>query len=138
MPRSRIVLLVEDNEDDVFALRWALRKAQIDLSVQIAGDGQQAIDYLAGVGVYADRRLHPLPGLVLLDLKLPYRTGTEVLAWIRERPTLDEIPIVVLSGSDEPRDREHVSALGARDYLVKPPTAEDLRRILGQSHLLAN
>jgi CheY-like chemotaxis protein len=124
------ILLVEDNEDDAFALKWALRKAQVTLPIQVADDGQKAIDYLAGVGAYTERERYPLPNLVLLDLKLPYRTGMEVLAWIRERARFDALPVVILSGSDESRDHDTAAALGAREYLVKPPTPEQMLRVL--------
>jgi CheY-like chemotaxis protein len=121
---------VEDDEDDVFALKWVLKKAQITNPIQVAPDGQQAIDYLSGVGMYADREKYPLPHLVFLDLKLPYRTGIEVLAWIRQQSRFDSLPVVILSGSDEARDHANAKALGAREYLVKPPTPEQVARIL--------
>src|SRR3954469_18637827 len=104
---TKTILLVEDNEDDVFALRRALKKAQIANPVQVAEDGQKAVDYLAGVGHYADREEYPIPRLVLLDLKLPYRNGMEVLAWIRQQRSLDSLPVVILSGSDEARDHKN-------------------------------
>lgn len=122
------ILLVEDNEDDVFALKWAVKKAQIKNPVHLASDGQKAIDYLAGVG-----SLHPRPLLVFLDLKLPYKSGIEVLGWVREQPHLAEIPVVILSGSDEARDHKATSELGAKAYLVKPPSPEDLLRALALS-----
>ncbi len=124
------VLLVEDFDDDVFAFKWALKKADVTLPVQVATDGQRAIDYLSGFGAYADREAHPLPSLVFLDLKLPYVSGMEVLAWIRQRPELDSVPVVILSGSDEARDHEQAASLGAADYVVKPASPADLRRIL--------
>lgn len=127
------VLLVEDNEDDVYALRWALRKAGVAPTLQVAEDGRQAVDYLAGNGPYADRDRYPIPALVLLDLKLPYLTGMEVLAWIRQQPEWEGLPVVILSGSDEARDHEKAASLGARDYLVKPPTPEQIARVLTYS-----
>lgn len=129
---NRTILLIEDSEDDAFALHWALKKAKITYPVQVAVDGQQAVDYLAGVGKYVDREAHPIPFLVLLDLKLPYRSGLEVLVWIRQQATLAEIPVVVLSGSDEARDHDSASALGALDYLVKPATPDQLTRLIQQ------
>jgi len=122
------ILLVEDNEDDVFALKWAVKKAQIPNPVHLASDGQKAIDYLAAIG-----GINPRPLLVLLDLKLPYKSGIEVLTWIRQQPNLAEIPVVILSGSDEARDHKATSELGAKAYLVKPPSPEDLLKVLALS-----
>jgi len=124
------ILLVEDNEDDVFALKRALKKADIHVRLQVAGDGIQATDYLGGVGQYGDRTAYPLPSLVLLDLKLPYKGGIEVLRWVREQPSLTDVPIVILTGSDEARDHKITSELGARAYLVKPPEPSDLLRVV--------
>jgi CheY-like chemotaxis protein len=127
---SLTILLVEDNEDDIFLMRRALKKAQIVTNLQTVTDGQQALDYLSGAGQFSDRRVFPLPTVVFLDLKLPYVGGFEVLAWLREQPLLNSIVVVVLTSSAENRDHEKASALGARSYLVKPPTPESLRQVL--------
>jgi len=126
MSQPASILLVEDNEDDVFAMRRALKKAQITNPLQVVTDGQQALDYLAANGQYADRAHYPLPFLIFLDLKLPYLDGFEVLFWSRQQPALESIVIVVLTGSAERRDRERAYELGARSYLTKPPTPEAL------------
>ena len=78
-----VILLVEDNDDDVFFLRRAVTRSGVNCALQIVRDGQQALDYLQGNGLYADRDKYPLPVLVFLDLKLPYIHGFEVLVWIR-------------------------------------------------------
>ncbi|HVS54253.1 MAG TPA: response regulator [Opitutaceae bacterium] len=127
---SNTILLVDDDDDDVFALRRALRKAQVTNPVQVVTDGRQAIDYLAGANRFADRVAHPLPFLVFLDLKLPYHDGFEVLTWIRQRAQFEAMIVVVLTGSDEARDHQRAYALGARSYLVKPTTPEELRRLI--------
>jgi CheY-like chemotaxis protein len=127
---SPTILLVEDNDDDVFAMQRALRKAQVSHSLQVVSNGEKAINYLSGSGGYADRAYYPLPSLVFLDLKLPYVTGFEVLAWMREQPGLDKMPVVVLSSSAEEMDRDRASALGAHLYLVKPPQPQELTRLL--------
>jgi len=118
------ILLVEDSEDDVFLMQRALTKANITYPLQIATDGEQALQYLRGEGRFIDRRQHPAPSLVFLDLKLPYVHGFEVLAWIRGHTSLAALPVVVLTSSPEERDREKALALGAKAYLVKPPTKE--------------
>jgi CheY-like chemotaxis protein len=131
MNRNTHILLVEDNDDDVFAFQRALKKAQISDPMQVVTDGRQALDYLGGSGAYADRSKHPVPAVVFLDLKLPYHDGFEVLGWIRQQAALRDLPVVILTGSDETRDHQRGDALGARFYLVKPPSPEDLRRVLG-------
>jgi CheY-like chemotaxis protein len=88
---SRTILLVEDNEDDVFVFHRALKDAKISNPVQLATHGKQAVEYLSGAGKYADRSLYPLPFLIFLDLKLPYLDGFEVLKWIRRQPALEQI-----------------------------------------------
>jgi len=92
-------------------------------------DGQQALDYLTGKGSYADRESYPLPCIMFLDLKLPYVHGFEVLDRIRQRTDLNSLVVVVLTGSSEKKDCNRAYALGARSYLVKPPTAQLLRDI---------
>src|SRR5687768_817850 len=101
---SDTILLVEDNEDDVFALRRAIKKAGVTNPLRVATDGQQAVDYLAATADAAKLASNPLPFLVLLDLKLPYRDGFEVLEWIRRQPYLSQVIVVMLTGSDERRD----------------------------------
>jgi CheY-like chemotaxis protein len=118
------ILLVEDNDDDVFFMRRAVARSGIECSLQIARDGQQAIDYLEGRGQYADRDKYPLPTLVFLDLKLPYIHGFEVLTWIREQPHLKDLCILILTSSPEERDRQRAAQLNAKAFYVKPPTPE--------------
>jgi len=91
-----VLLLVEDNPDDVLLARRAVKKAALPVSMQVVEDGDEAVAYLEGSGRFGDRVRHPLPALVLLDLKLPKRPGLEVLRWVRSRPELDTTPVVVL------------------------------------------
>jgi CheY-like chemotaxis protein len=124
---NQAILLVEDNEHDVFLMRRALKQAEIQNPVYVVSDGEQAIEYLAGNGEYKQRNLYPFPALVFLDLKLPFKDGHEVLAWIRQEAELDELVVVVLSSSDEPSDIAQAYKLGANSYLVKPPSLGQLR-----------
>jgi CheY-like chemotaxis protein len=123
------ILLVEDNEDDVFLMRQALRSAGILNPMRVVEDGQEAIDYLAGAGKFADRKLYPFPGLLFLDLKLPRKSGFDVLEWIDQHAELPRPVIVVLSSSNSPRDRERVLALGAAHYAIKPPVRDLFQEI---------
>lgn len=125
-----LVLLVEDNEDDVFLLGRALKETRIELAMEIVTNGQEALDYLAGEGKYGDRRRYPFPGLVLLDLKLPYLHGFEVLERVRRSPCAG-LPVVVLTSSLEERDRVRAAELGVKAFLVKPPSGETMRQVLG-------
>lgn len=122
------VLLAEDDEDDLFLSKRVLHKAGI-VPVYHVKDGQEAMEYLAGKGVYGDRQNHPLPEVVLLDLKMPLFTGNEVLEWIRMQPELRELKVYILTSSDEPRDRSRAEAAGARGYLVKPLSAIHISEI---------
>lgn len=124
------ILLVEDNEDDVFIFQRALRQAEISHPVQVVRDGQEALDYLQGQDGFADRAKFPLPFLVLLDLKLPFLNGLDVLEAIQQRPEFARLCVVVLTSSAEARDLARAQELGAQAYFVKPPAAKTLRDIL--------
>ena len=125
------ILLVEDDEDDIFMMKHALEKGRINRPLQVVTNGQMAMDYLVGTGDYADRVRFPLPFIIFLDLKVPYVHGFEVLSWIREQSTLKSIPVIVLTGSPEIRDQDRARALGARSYLIKPPTPQTLTDVFG-------
>jgi CheY-like chemotaxis protein len=123
---TRTILLVEDEESDVFFMRQALQEVGVLNSLQIASDGQQAIDYFKGTGNFANREEFPLPYLVLLDLKLPRVMGLDVLKWIRQQPEVAAI-VVILSSSQEETDIATAYRLGANGYLVKP---HDLNQLI--------
>ena len=127
---SQLILQVEDSEDDVFMMKRVLKKAGVGNPVRVAWDGQAAIDYLTAAQDPDRQAEHPLPCLILLDLKLPYRDGFEVLEWIRAQPGLAGMMVVMLTGSGELRDRQRAMALGAHAYLVKPATVDDLKRVV--------
>jgi CheY-like chemotaxis protein len=95
-------------------------------------DGQEAVDYLSGKGQYADRAAHPLPALVVLDLKMPRMNGFDVLGWLAEQPDFKEIPAVVLSSSADELDMKKARQLGAREYFVKPHSLDELIKIAHQ------
>jgi CheY-like chemotaxis protein len=118
------ILLVEDNEEDAFLLRRALRLANVECSLQVAEDGQQATEYLGGTGKYADRVAHPFPSLVLLDLKLPYVHGFEVLGWMSTQMACKDLRVIILTSSGEDSDRARAEQFGIRSYFTKPPTRD--------------
>jgi CheY-like chemotaxis protein len=123
------ILLIEDNRDDVFFMKRAVKKAALPWRVHVVVDGQEALDYFSGRGSFADRNQFPFPSLVFLDLKLPYLSGFEVLTWLREQPGFQENPVVILTSSPEERDQQKAFALGAKAYMIKPPTQEILQAI---------
>ena len=124
------VLLVEDNSNDIVLTRRAFRKAELPEPIAVVEDGEQAVAYLGATGEFSDRRAHPLPDLVLLDLKLPRMSGLEVLAWLREQPRLQRLPVIVLTSSRESSDVNRAYELGANSYLLKPVTFNSLARIV--------
>ena len=126
MNRNDTILLAEDDENDAFLFRMALKKAGILNPLSRVPDGEDAINYLAGVGIYSDRVQYPLPSLVITDLKMPRRTGFDLLAWIQAQPQLNCPPVVVLSGSAEDSDKERALGLGAVAYFVKPPGLDQM------------
>jgi CheY-like chemotaxis protein len=130
MSESRTVLLVEDDPNDVLLTQRAFHKLPARAPLQVVGDGDQALAYLAGAGEYADRESHPLPDLLLLDLKLPRRSGFEVLEWLRGQPGLRRLPVVVLTGSRESPDVDRALDLGANSYLLKPVGFDALLEIV--------
>lgn len=120
MDDQSTVLLVEDNLDDADLIRHAFRKADVKNPLVVVDDGDKAIDYLLGREVYTDRQRFPVPRLILLDLKLPRRSGVEVLSVIRTTEEVRQTPVVVLTSSDREDDIRKAYAAGANAYLVKP------------------
>jgi CheY-like chemotaxis protein len=119
------ILLVDDDENDVFLVQRAMKKAGVVNPIRVVSDGQEAIDYFKGAGKFANRDEFPSPCLVLLDLKLPHVMGLDVLKWIRQQPEVAAI-VVMFSSSREEADIATAYRLGANGYLVKPPDANRL------------
>ncbi|MDB6016062.1 MAG: response regulator with CheY-like receiver domain and winged-helix DNA-binding domain [Pedosphaera sp.] len=114
------VLLVEDDLNDIFLVKRAFKKAHIPNPLQVVTDGVDAIHYLQGDDKYADRQLHPLPHLIVMDIKMPRKTGFEVLDWIKHDGLLKRIPVIIVSSSDQPEDINRAYELGANAYMIKP------------------
>ncbi|NUP98488.1 MAG: response regulator [Armatimonadetes bacterium] len=120
MSEPRSILLVEDNEQDEMLIVRALRKANLANQVEVVRDGQQALDYLFREGEFAAREGPALPTVVLLDLNLPRIGGLEVLGRIRAEPRTRYLPVVILTSSDEERDRLGSYEGGANSFVRKP------------------
>src|ERR1041385_905950 len=119
------VLYVEDSEDDVFLMKYAFERAEVANPIEVVRDGQEAIDFLSQFLKEGEqrRRLH----LVLLDLKLPKKTGLEVLQWMRQQPSLKKLPTLVFSSSNQKADVERAYEYGANAFLVKPSDPQTLQ-----------
>ena len=113
------ILLVEDDASDVILIKRAIRKTGIASSVHVIDNGDDAVEYLDGRGIYSDRECYLLPELLILDLKLPRRSGHEVLEWMKQQLKLRRLPVVVMSSSENTRDVNRAYDLGANSYLVK-------------------
>ena len=123
-PRLRI-LLVEDDESDVLFFERALRANGAAIDLEVARDGEEAVRILS------ERNGRPLPDRIILDLKLPRRSGIEVLSWIRSNSTLRHLSVTILTSSGEPSDLARIHALGIEEYIVKPVSYQSLLEIVG-------
>lgn len=119
---SARILLVEDSGEDVLFFKKAIAKAGWSCALDVARDGQEAIDRLSAP--------QPPPSHVLLDLKMPNVSGLEVLAWIRSQPAFVKLPVIVLTSSQLPSDVGRANVLGIDDFLVKPVTFKELLEIV--------
>jgi len=122
-PRSSdlgTILLVEDNPDDVFMVSRAFKQVGIVNPLVVVRDGQQAIQYLKGEGLYVDRQQFPVPDLMLLDLDLPGVNGFQVLTWLRRESDCRHVPVVVLTSSTYSPDVKRAYQVGANTFLTKP------------------
>jgi two-component system, response regulator len=116
----KVMLLVEDDPNDVELTLRVLRKSPLGNPIVVASDGVEALDYLLGTGPYTGRDPADLPQVVLLDINLPLLGGLEVLRRIRAEPTIRRVPVVLLTSSNEERDRLAGYDLGANSYVRKP------------------
>jgi CheY-like chemotaxis protein len=128
---SQNILVAEDNPDDAYIFKIMCKRAGLPHIVHIVENGQQVIDWLSGQSVYSNRAKYPLPDRVLLDLKMPVKTGFETLEWIRAQQSFNQLPVAILSSSDEHKDVKKAYELGATTYFVKSATLKDVIQYLG-------
>lgn len=134
-PQTRlpVVLLVEDDDFDVELVKVALARSPGEIHLIRVKDGDNAIDYLTGAAPYQDRKKYPLPVTMLLDIKLPRRSGLEVLQWLRaQENTMRRLPTVMLTSSSHKADINRAFEHGANAYLTKPESVRDLTTLLGE------
>jgi two-component system, response regulator len=124
------MLMVDDDYADLALFGMAVNKTGLDIWLQTLTAGQQAIDYLEAKGVYSDRSSHPLPDVVVVDLKMPQVSGFDFLAWRKASLLFLSIPVVVLSGSNDPVDVKMAINLGANKLIVKPTDFEDWKKVV--------
>lgn len=125
MTIRRCVLLAEDEPNDVFLLKHAFEKASVENPLYTVSDGQEAIDYLSGTGKFSDRIQFPFPNLLILDLKMPRKTGLQVLQWLQNDQKLRNLPTIILSSSAHPDDVDKAYLLGANAFIVKPLSVQE-------------
>jgi two-component system response regulator len=130
---NRAILLVEDNPSDVDLTKRAFEKKNLANTLVVARDGQEALDYLFGAGAYAGRDVADVPACILLDLKLPKVDGVTVLQTIKSDERTRMIPTIVLTSSNEPRDRKACYGLGTNSYICKPVDFDEFVEVV--SHL---
>jgi CheY-like chemotaxis protein len=133
MNNSKVILVADDDENDVFFLRRAFAKSGLLHTLIHVSDGQKAIEYLLGEGIYADRNINPFPDLLLLDVKMPKTDGFDVLATLQSLPTL-ELPVVVFSTSALTVDVQTAKKLGALDYVMKPVDQDEMLKVVLSLH----
>src|SRR5690349_4849950 len=114
---NRSILLVEDNSDDVMLVHVALRRIKMEHALRIVADGEQALAYLQGEGLYADRNKFPFPALLLLDLLLPKMDGFQVLKSVRDHPLWGALPVTVFTGSQHPNHLVRAYEMGANSFV---------------------
>ena len=123
---TKTILIAEDNEDDVFLLQEAFRKAGVASHLHVVTDGAEALSYLKNEGVYSDASKFPFPDLLLLDLNMPRVNGFEVLEWLRQQPTLGRLMVHVLTASCREEDVKRAYDLRANSFVVKPSRVDEL------------
>jgi CheY-like chemotaxis protein len=131
---SYSVLLVEDDPNDVLFVQRAFQLVNSAIELLTVEDGDAAVAYLSGSGSYRDRDRYPLPSLILLDLKLPRRSGVEVLRWLKAQNNFKRIPVVILTSSRERLDVDLAYDLGVNSYLVKPVSFDALAEMIAALH----
>jgi CheY-like chemotaxis protein len=127
MSHSRLnILLVEDAEPDVFLVREALKNAGLDFDLKVLDDGEKAVDFIDTLDRHGEKEC---PELVLLDLNLPKRTGDQILEHMRHSDRCKDVPVVIVTSSDSPRDKAEASRLGATQYFRKPSRLDEFMRL---------
>ncbi|HSU56709.1 MAG TPA: response regulator [Candidatus Dormibacteraeota bacterium] len=113
------ILLAEDSDSDTMLIQIGFEDAGLPFSLHFVPDGLEAVEYLSGKGIYRDKTMYPPPCMLVTDLKMPRMDGFELLAWVRSHEPWKELPVIILSGSEQVEDKQRAGKLGANDYVVK-------------------
>ena len=130
MKRQFVMLVAEDHPDDLALLQQAVADSEVPVGLKVTQDGSDVIAYLTGQVIYSDRETHPLPDLIVLDLKMAQLGGLEVLKWLQNKPEYAAIPRIILSGSSVERDVEEALGLGVSAYFTKPSGFHELKELM--------
>jgi CheY-like chemotaxis protein len=125
-----VILLAEDDRNDAEIFTHALERSGCASKLQIVRDGDEVMDYLQAHGKFRNRKAHPFPDIILLDLKMPRVNGLELLAWLKKSPEYSKIPKIMLSGSGLQGDVEQAYKLGVNTYFTKPFRMEKLEHLI--------
>jgi CheY-like chemotaxis protein len=128
--RGRCILYVEDDDNDIRLFHLVCAQVPLAAAIHTVRDGEEAIAYLEGEGPYANRARHPMPALVVTDLKMPKLDGFDLVEHIRHHPTLKSLVVIMLSSSALPPDVKHAYALGVNAFVTKPHQLPDLRKVV--------
>jgi|ERR1043166_3240718 DNA-binding response OmpR family regulator len=129
MEDSRPILVIEDDSDAVDLLKLAFEKARLRRPLRALPNGEAAIAYLSGAAPFENREENPRPCLLLLDVKLPGKSGIEVLSWLKSQVQLRSLPVIMMTASAASGDIDEALRLGIRSYCVKPQAFDDLVKL---------
>lgn len=124
-----VILIVDDDENDQVFIRRAFQQSDVPNRVAVVNDGEEATAYLRGLDLYSDRSLHPLPRLIITDLKMPRMGGLHLLAWMRDHADFRFMPVLVLTSSSDQADIRRAFELGAHGYMIKPVQFGELAKM---------
>jgi CheY-like chemotaxis protein len=133
--KERVILLAEDDLGDVEAMQAAFAQLGVKHPLQIVRDGEEVVSYLSGEGKYADRGRFPSPSMLILDLKMPKKTGWEVLEWLRTSPRPEDLFVVVMTSCEQTEQKHqtfefHGNVCVFSCYLLKPVTLENVDMLI--------
>jgi CheY-like chemotaxis protein len=132
--REHWLLIADDDEGDRFLLQRAFEKLNVGYRVHSVHSGGEAVALIKGEGKFADRKAYPFPSFILTDLKMPGGDGFEILSYLKQHPDILVVPVVMLSGSDDPDDVRQAYLLGASSFIVKPHGLHALEGIVQKLH----
>jgi CheY-like chemotaxis protein len=124
--KDPVILLVDDSDSDIALLQQAFAKAGMQRRLEVVRDGVDAMSYLLGRGEFADRSLHPMPSILIIDVNMPRLNGLELLTWLHTQPEFSHLMVIVLTGDARIEAVNHAYHLGANSYLLKPIRHEEL------------